>query len=425
MSASPEGENLTAFDRVHINNFYKLWSDVSPTRCAPVFFASQLGSHVGVPLHNPGAISHNSTVFRFAISVIMSHLTNAYSSDTHVYLRTYYEEARRCINESSLLEVVFASYVVAMYSIIGGASIKMAINTCSQFSSAVVHLVRSNKDVDFEWIELLWQNVLSSLYYVHLDSILFSDQQKPEELASSIRDRQQLISQSHSLLPTESDISRLPLSMTTEMILHKIRTLSIHLQFQCDHFLFQAIVDRETTPPISESLDSILSRIIELIPRLSNISDYIYHTYSTKLSAYDDSLPTGFLDYQHVHARGLKPEPKERDTALAILYVFARLLKNMLEPKLDSAAVSTDLSQSAIALCRLCASFSSPLTPMATLLIKRTLFWARMGLVGSTFSLGRFPMFSKPVNSCSSTVDSRHDETVHSHWLPLAAASIY
>ena len=117
--------------------------------------------------------------------------------------------------------------------------------------------------------------------------------------------------------------------MTTEIILHKIRTLSIHFQFHFDHFLFYAAEHPEAVVSVSKSLRSVLSHIIDLVPRISNISDYIYYAYSTEQSVTDTTRMKAFLDYQPVRPRGLKSEPRERDTAVAILYVFARLLKDI------------------------------------------------------------------------------------------------
>src|SRR5947207_5013104 len=73
-SAPNDSGNITPAERVHINNFYKLWSKFSLARCSAVFFRRP-SSYIGTPLYYPGAISHSSVVYRRAISVIMSHLS--------------------------------------------------------------------------------------------------------------------------------------------------------------------------------------------------------------------------------------------------------------------------------------------------------------------------------------------------------------
>src|SRR5271169_1230031 len=105
--------------------------------------------------------------------------------------------------------------------------------------------------------------------------------------------------------------------------------------------------------------------------------------------------------------RGLKSaEPKAQDTALALLYTFARLLKNMLDPMADfDESIVTDIYRSTIALCRLCASFPnrSLSNPTVSLLVKRSLFWAGMILTKSTFQEGKNS--SNAFSNCSTYMD--------------------
>jgi hypothetical protein len=391
MHLPQDSDDLSVDQHTHIDTFSSLWGLISPRLCAPVLMNSKLASYAAIPLFNPGPIDLASKLHRSAISVIMSPKCNTSSND---YLPKYYMEAKKCIEKSSLSELLFGSYVVAVWSLADGPSITTAIHYVSQFCTATLCLIRSPRDnIDLNWVEILLQSLLMSLCHTHLDFILLNGPEKPEQLVVSFEQRQHLIDNTLSILPTENDLSRLPRSMTTEIMLHKIRTLSIYLHLQLEHFLFQSVVDSKATVGLGKILNMIVTRIVDLIPRLSSISDYIFYAYANMSSRADEDdnnnpSPSGFLWYPKVVARGLKSEARERDTALAILYVFSQFLKNMLDAKPDTAAVLAEIRESAIALCRLCDSFSEPHSPMAALLIQRTLFWATMVLTKSKFPEG-------------------------------------
>lgn len=388
-------DHLPPNHRMNIEHFYSFWPD---SRSTPRLFRSRLGSRVAIELYNTG-LPNSVLVYRFAIFVLMSFLKNDPADETHRYLALYYQEAQKCINASSITEVVFASYLVAVYSLIGAATLQMAFDNCRRFCHAVAYLklMSTAKGDEFIWIETLWQDLLSSLYHLHRAVVLLKLPEDPHHLTRSFQHLQGLLNDCSCLLVSEEDISRLPLSMTTEVICHKARALSVIMQFYLHHFLFQVTHTPngvEDTKTLRSELCSILDRIIRLISHLSNIADYIHHAYSS--TSESDSQISGmtcaFLNFPDVKPRGLKSiaEAKVRDTALAILYTFARLVKSMLElPVGVDEALSTDIEQSAIALCRLCATIPVPSsTTMYTFLVKRTLFWAGLILTQSKFPLG-------------------------------------
>jgi len=235
-------------------------------------------------------------------------------------------------------------------------------------------------------MEVLWQNVISSLCYVHRDYSLFQHFASREELIESLQQVQNLLYTSDCLLPSETDISNLPLSMTTEEICLKVISLSIYIQFYLDHLLSRATYNAnpEESNRVTDGLYSILDRIIRLVAHLSPIGDYIYHAYNFGLDNHTGAT-NAFLHFPDVQPHGLKGvgDAEERDTALALVYAFARLLKNMLEGTAnESEKCITEIHKSAIAICRLCASFPDR-SPMVTLLAKRSLFWAGLILTES------------------------------------------
>ena len=334
--------------------------------------------------------------------------------NTFQYLNKFYQQAQKCINSGSILEVVYASYVVAVYSLIGGVSIEMAIDNCHQFCLSFVALRSWMVDNDeLLWLESLWQKLLWSLYYVHRDSILFHGMGEPFRLMKSFERLQQLLHKSFSLLPSKDDISEFRLSMTTEWICQNVVSLAVYMQFYLDHFLFRVTFNAGAggTSSLLTGLRDILGRIIQLIIHLSSIRDYVHNAYSiqSELDSSNHGPENGFLYFSDVRPRALKSaEPRERDTALALLYAFARLIKNMLEPMADfDKNTTTEIHHSAIALCRLCASFSDSSfnNPIITLLVKRSLFWAGMILTKSRFLEGDNPLFSA-FNARSTQLDS-------------------
>ena len=114
----------------------------------------------------------------------------------------------------------------------------------------------------------------------------------------------------------------------------------------------------------------------------------------------DGTAANTFLDFAAVEPRALKPgtEPLVRDTALALVYAFARLVKNMLEVTFNDVdeKVNSEIYNSATAICRLCANLSIE-KPMESWIVKRSLFWAGIIFTESKFPEGYTP-FLVPSN---------------------------
>src|SRR5277367_1388207 len=379
ISASPDLELLNTSEWKLLLGFE---SFQYPSLYRPLLsLTSRLGSDGAVEFYRVHEFNcYSSVLYRSAVFVLMSYLKNSDTSDPSdpsdisLYIAKYRREAQKCIDNGSLLELVYASYVVTIYSIVGGESVQMAMNYCHHFCKCVVALTRKQKSTD-DWIEMLWRDALTALYYVHRDLIVLKSS------LECVEQWERLVGTSYCLLVSEEDIANLPLSMTTEKICHKVKSLSIYLQFYLDLFLIRINFTEQAaeTKVARDHLYSILDRIIRLVSHLSSISDYIHHAYRMEPCATPiDPAANTFLHFAAVEPRGLKAgaEPLARDTALALLYVFARLLKNMLEPTADvNENVNSEIYLSAIAICRLCVNL--PIVwPMETWLVQRSLFWA-------------------------------------------------
>ena len=106
-----------------------------------------------------------------------------------------------------------------------------------------------------------------------------------------------------------------------------------------------------------------------------------------KLARPGTSLSNSFLGFPDVRLHGLKSTPKDRDTALALLYSLSRMIRGILADR-DGIEIYT----SAIVVCRLCATLPDrSTTTIAGLLLKRSLFWASMIMTKSRFPQGIFP----------------------------------
>ncbi len=327
---------------------------------------------------------------------------------------------------------------MAVHSLVAGASLQHALTNCRQFCQTIAKLQQSGivarKEVS--WMEMLWQEVIFSLYYIHRE-ILFRGIVGRARLEESFDQFYEMLSISRFFLPSEQDLVQLPLSMNTEAICQKIQTLSIYMQLYFEYFLFRESrgdEHDENTQEIVVALQSILEKIIRLITHLSNIPDFIHNAYSIRSDAspnINGLVDNDFLHYPNLHPRGLKSasDPKLRDIALALLYTFARLIKNLL--KQSTTAVNdelvTEIQDSSIALCRLCASFPRHFfqIPMATLLIKRTLFWAGLILTKSKFGLGINLLVLLFVDLYSSLMDHEQIKAMHSVWSQFTPSRPY
>jgi len=317
--------------------------------------------------------------------------------DTIRYLDLFFREAHNSLATRSFKDLVYASYIMAVYNLIAGESLEPAFVNCLQFSRAIAAWAKSGMAVgnELSYVEMLWQQVISSLYFIHRE-ILLRGIEGRARIEKSFSQLFQILKEVQIFLPSESAISSLPRSMPTELICQKIKTLTIYLQIYFEYFLFQKSsgaritgIERDANE-FGTNLNEILEKLIQLITHLSNIPDYIHHAYATPGL---DGDPKDF-PYSKVEPRGLKPtcEPSMRDTALALLYPFARLIQDLLDPAAATKEdVMKEIYNSAIALCRLCATFPGNAfhqTSMASLLVKRTLFWAGLILNDSLFPSG-------------------------------------
>ena len=419
---SPDDERFTISEWMYLEDFLAL---PHPGPYAPLLLKSRFGLHVGVELHNITEINpHVSRVYRSAVLGLMSSIKNDDISVTSKYLAKYRHEAQNCINNASLEEVVYASYVVAICSIIGGQSVEVAINVCREFCKCFVKLTMKQKRTD-DWIELLWHDLLASLYYVRRQLALFGDSMTVGSLMESVALWEKLLETSYCLLVSDADIVDLPLSMSTPKICHKVTSLCIYMQICLDQFLIGIKVAEGTvqTRITKDRLYSVVDRILRLVSHLPGISDYIHDAY--QLSMNPANIPAtnkSFLEFTSVEPRGLNAtaDPDSRDAAAALLFAFARLVRHLLKPTAEVDDNNfPEPQRSAIAICRICASL--PLErKLETLLVKRSLFWAGLILNGSTFPQGSVPLNSYLTAVVRLWIQNRLQVCIDSgyHWHP-------
>ena len=106
---------LTPWEVENLKQFFKFWDE---RQCGPVQLPCGLDQRLSVPLYYVG-LDHSSHLYRTAILVLMSYLQNN-NCELHTleYLDKFYREAKRCIDSGSILELLCASYIVAVYSLL-------------------------------------------------------------------------------------------------------------------------------------------------------------------------------------------------------------------------------------------------------------------------------------------------------------------
>jgi hypothetical protein len=337
-----------------------------------------------------------------------------------MYLPEFYKEANRCIENGSIVDLVYGLYLITILYISAAKSLEPALVTCFQFCQSLSILERSGKVRQDEllWIETLWLSTVYSINRIHRDLISRSYATNSEDPFVRCH---QILMKSQFFLPTDRDVAQLPYSMNTETICQKVMTSSFYM-----HFYFEYLLFRQSRPEIKSSiakeiivkrLRRAVRKIIRLVDHLPNISAYIGDAYDTRSNTSLDDLSNEFLHHPNIRPRGLEEaaNPKYRDAALALLYVFARLINKLLEPSVNvDESGKQEICNSAIALCRICATFPSDSynKAMAPLLVKRSLFWAGLILTTSMYPSGIHLLLYIP-DICRASMDRGSTETMH------------
>ena len=346
-------DDLTTLEWRNIQEFDCLWLS---TGFNPLLLPSCLNSKVKIPLYN--VRSYSSRLYRLVVLMFISHIKNG-SSDRRKfnYLVKLYSHVRKCFHDKSvpLLELVHASYLMAVFSLVGGSSIQEANLNCLQFSRAFNALwtMCTIDDDEFVRLETLWQKLVSSLYDIHRDNVDLNRIRQSDSFMNSIETM-------HGMLNETSFLLQVNPSMTTSCMYHKLISLTIYMQFHFDHFLLREIwnTDVEDARITSGELDKILKHIAELFAQHSNICDYINDAYLSELDLETDfdTSTNKFSCFSNVQCSEQLSQPTDRDVTLGLVYVFHRLVKDILESTAENDK-TVNIYRLASALCRLCMSF--------------------------------------------------------------------
>jgi len=387
-----------------IRHFFSIWPPEERLGGSPRRSFNGAFAVPDVAIYDTG-LAQASPLHRLAILVFMSYLKQEKSDvATFEYLSKFYRQALNFYNSSTTLEAIYAWYVVAVYSVIGGDSIGMAIAHCHQYCRVYVALSSGIHDEEeLQYLDIIWQDMIQSLYFQHRDAIGLDELNYPNAVLHSIEKIHLLLQKASSLLPSQQSIERQRSPEATVWVCQNINALVVHMQYYLDNFLFQInhrASDPQDMKTLRLELRDICGRIMQLVTHLPGIYEYVCDGYGFSPSFALENATVGreFLHFPPVRPRSAKSSstpPVERDTAVAFAYTFARLLRNMLDPAADSdEKVSVDVYLSAIALCRLCASLPDR-TPdhdeyhIRVLLTHRTLFWAGLVLTKSRYFASR------------------------------------
>jgi len=404
-----------------IMHFFSFWPEATRNRRGPI---RQYGGYQFVPLaivlYDTGLVQ-SSQLHRLAVLAFMSYFKTKKSNvQTFEYLSRFYQQLLKGSSARSTLEVVYAWYVVAIYTIMDGESIDVAIDHCHQFCRAFVSLRLSSWDDDeLMYLETLWREMLDSLYYQHRDGIRLGDLTEPTDLTDlqlSTQKIHDMLQMSSAILPSQRRILRFN-PTSREWICQNIVTLLIYLQYYFDHFLFRLNYTSKESESLRTALRDILDRLLPLYAQLPDIQAYVDGAYSMPF----DGDEYDFLSFLPVPPqRAVKTfDRKARDTCAAFAYVFARMLRNMLDTNVNgNKNISDEIYRSALALCRLCATIPSRDSyperyNVIVWMTHRTLFWAGMVLTRSRFPAGKISSLFPFANMCSSRMDQGTLERMH------------
>ena len=399
-----EADNLTSAEWMDVTRFFSMWPQTRRQEGKSLDRSFRGGFALpSVAIFDTG-VAQASPLHRLAVLVFMSYLKEKKSTiATFEYLNKFYRLALDLYKSGTGLEVIYAWYVISIYTLLAGDSIGTAIAHCHQYCRALVALKTSiQDDDDRQFLDIMWMAVIGDLFTQHRDSIELFHLDDPTTLHQSIEQIHLLLKQCSILLPSLEQIVEPRRCATPLWVGQYLETLAIYMQYYLDLFLFRMEYinsDVHDTDNLRFALRNICERVLQLITHFPDIVEYIEDAYFLSSTFSEEQLGNRhtFLQFPPVRPRSVKgpsTPPEERDTAIAFAYTFARLLRNMLDPVADSnETTSTDIYLSAIALCRLCASFPNRGHPYINITIPhRTLFWAGLILTKSRFPAGASPV---------------------------------
>jgi hypothetical protein len=362
-------------------------------------------SHITVSTYNTGA-AHTSPLHRLAILVFMSYLKEKKSTvATFEYLDRFYRQAIDFYKSGAVLDVIYAWYIVSAYTQMGGDSIEMAISHYHQYLRVFLALRPMIHDNDeLQYLDTIFLTTLLCLSCQYRIPIGLDYLGHPAALLQTFEKIESLLQLGSGILPSLQQIAIAPRYASELWVCNNVELLTMYMQYYLEAFLFRVNYVSSDSREIENRrfvLRDICDRLMQLIRQLPAIPEYIHDAYSVSPLFDDEEIShrggQTFLHYPPVRPRSVKSPstpPAERDTAIALAYTFARLLRNMLDPNADgNEDTLADIYLSAIALCRLCASLPYLGHSCINITIPhRTLFWAGLILTKSRFPAGQSPV---------------------------------
>ena len=139
----------------------------------PYYFRNPRRSRTGIPVFIPTMTNNSAPIYRSAITLLMSYVRDKPVVDQHLHLSIYFTNARKCIERGAIVELIYASYIVASYSLIGGEAINEAIHKVGMFAQGASIFIDKEciQGEELWWIETLWQNLLLALYSIQHETV--------------------------------------------------------------------------------------------------------------------------------------------------------------------------------------------------------------------------------------------------------------
>src|SRR5271154_159690 len=361
----------------------------------------------------------SSLLVRAAVLVLSSYLHDWKPNiNTFQYLAEFFVQANEAIKTRALLELLYSSYIMVVYSCCCVESFESVLVNCLQFCRVVrawMAQKATNLDVDSDWIVTLWQSSMSAVFNIHRLLYIISKRGKAFYLDSMppapVDDNWRMEITIKDMLDITDVLSSLLLlepSNITITARQQLQTFLIYKQIYFENFLHEVNYKADLTvfrvPPhpdvvvvvrsaiARQQLVQVLDRITEVVSGIPNVAPLLKEAQDLEpyLKNHPHQPPSqySFLRrfpplFRHDNAR-----VERSDLYSALIYFSATLFLGMLDPNVDRNETSQRLIfHSALALCRL-AHGSRQLDADNFSLIRRSVFWAGLVLTKRRFPLG-------------------------------------
>lgn len=300
----------------------------------------------------------SSSVCRSALLTFASCLKNG-ATDMHtmIYFAAFCRQASRSIVRHALLDLVYASFYITLYSLVSGESLASCQIHCLQFCRSVSGLFHNPIGIAEDQladVESMWQNTLGIFFY--FQGFIY-DPTIQEILDAG---NESLLQESSCLIPIDIKIWSLS-NPRPDVLYRKLRTLTCFLQGLLHILCFRDNVKAgddvtDRTAYVRKWADETIEKISQLVLQIPNTEKILSEAYSACNSGVMDDV-----EFEDPRSIFTVKDWMQRDTIdlkcihAALIYCFVMLAKHWTDPMADT--MTPTIQRSALAICYLSALF--------------------------------------------------------------------